>query len=107
MSLQINKLKQINYTEREIGVKTSRSLVYWPVRARSVSANQWAGSLIYYHLFTGRQIDSWPCQVPFMFYVQKHFGIDSLKNSNKYCQRLNFHDSFDEIYINSTFVVIW
>ena len=39
-----------------------------PGRARSLSAGQWAWILICYQFFTGRQIDSWPCQVPFMLH---------------------------------------
>ena len=44
-------------------------VVTWkgPGRARSLSAGQWTCSLICYQFSTGRQIDSWPCQVPFMF----------------------------------------
>ena len=37
-----------------------------PGRARSLFADQWVWSLVCSHLLTGRQIDSWPCQVPFM-----------------------------------------
>ena len=47
-----------------------------PGGARSLSAGQWAWSLICYHLLTGRQIDSWPCQVPFMLALKSEFETD-------------------------------
>ena len=38
-----------------------------PGRARSLSASQWANGNRLDFKLTGRQIDSWPCQVIFMF----------------------------------------
>ena len=58
----------IDHTKHAAGNQNMTWLTWkGPGRARSLSAGQWAWSLICYHLLTGRQIDSWPCQVPFMF----------------------------------------
>jgi len=40
-----------------------------PGRARSLSAGQWVNLNRLDFKLTGRQIDSWPCQVPFMLNI--------------------------------------